>query len=157
VTGGRVPTLVPLVWQRWFLGWGLAPVLAMLAAVVLIRRQQLRASDPALLLHAARLAAVKINLTSMDAALQRADAPAFFAAGRHALQERLADLWQVPTESVDQQLVAEKLPQKNGAELRAIFAMAEKVIYAGESPPAQTLQQWQHRILAEMDRLESVT
>jgi hypothetical protein len=156
VTGAYAPTLEPVVWQRWFLGAALAPVALMLAAVVLIRRHQLRSGDTALMLHAARLAAVKINLESMSAALNRGDAAAFFTAARHALQERLADLWQVPAESVDQQLVAERLPEQ-GAQLQAIFAIAEKATYAGESPDAQELRLWQRRVLEQMDRLEAIT
>jgi hypothetical protein len=155
VTGRYAATLVPLVWQRWFIGATLAPVLLMLAAVTMIRRQQRRAGDPTLMLHAARLAAVKINLETMAAALHRGDSPAFFTAARHALQEKLADLWQVPAESVDQHLVAERLPQQEGAQLRAIFAMAEKATYAAESPGAQALQEWQRRVLEQMDRLEA--
>lgn len=156
VSGHRSATLVPLVWRRWFIGATVAPILVMLAAITLIRRQRRRAGDPELMLHAARLAAVKINLETMAAALHRGDAPAFFSAARHALQERLADLWQVPAESVDQRMVAERLPQQEGAQLRAIFAMAEKATYAGENPDAQALQAWQRRVLEQMDRLETV-
>jgi hypothetical protein len=156
VTRERVATLAPLVWQPWFLGSALTPIALMLAAVVLIRRHQLRASDPALVLHAARLAAVRINLESMAAALHRGDSTGFFSAARHALQERLADLWQVPAEAVDAQLVAQRLPGQAGADLQAIFAMAEKATYAGESPEAATLLEWQRRVLAQMDHLEVV-
>jgi BatD DUF11 like domain len=156
VTAERSATLEPVVWQPLFIAAGLAPVVLMLAAVTLIRRYQWRTSDPALLLHSARLAAVRINLESMTAALNRGDAPAFFGAARHALQEKLADLWQVPAESVDQRLVAERLPQQAGAELQAIFAMAEKASYAGESPDPSVLRQWQRRIQTQMDHLEAV-
>jgi hypothetical protein len=156
VTRERAATLDPLVWQPWFAGAVLAPVLLMLAAVTLIRRQQLRSGDPALLLHAARLAAVKINIESMAAALNRGDSPAFFTAARHALQERLADLWQVPAESVDQRLVAARVPGEDGAQLRAIFAMAEMATYAAENPGPQALQEWQRRVLTQMDRLEAI-
>lgn len=157
VTRERTATLAPLVWRPWFAGAAFAPFVLMLAAVTLIRRQQLRASDPALMLHSARLAGVKINLESMAAAMHRGDSAAFFTAARHALQEHLADVWQVPAESVDQQQVAQKLPGEEGAELRAIFAMAERATYAGESAETATLQTWQRRVLAEMDRLQAVT
>jgi hypothetical protein len=156
VTGERTATLEPLIWRPWFAGSVLAPVLLMLAAVTLIRRHQSRSGDPALMLHAARLAAVKINLESMAAALNRGDAPAFFSAARHALQERLADLWQVPAELVDAKLVGVKVPGEGGAELQAIFAMAEKATYAGENPGQAALQEWQRRVLTQMDRLEAI-
>jgi len=155
-TGGYAATLEPLIWRPWFLGATVTPIALMLAAVTLIRRHQLRSSDPALVLHAARLAAVRINLESMSAALKRGDTPAFFSAARHALQERLADLWQVPAESVDRQLVARQLPEAD-AELQAILTMAEKATYAGESLSAKALQEWQRRVLAQMDRLEAIT
>ena len=154
--GGYAATLQPLVWRSWFIGAALTPLVLMLAAVVLIRRHQLRSGDPALMLHAARLAAVRINLESMAAALNRGDTPAFFSAARHALQERLADLWQVPAESVDRQLVAQQLPE-GGAELQAILAMAEKATYAGENLSAKALLEWQRRVLKQMDRLEEIT
>ena len=150
VTREHYATLEPLIWRPWFAGSVLAPVLLMLAAVTLIRRQQQRNADPALMLHAARLAAIKINIESMAAALNRGDAPAFFTAARHALQERLADLWQVPAESVDQQMVAIKVPGAQGAQLLAIFAMAEKATYAAESPGAAALQEWQRRVLTNL-------
>jgi hypothetical protein len=155
-SGGYAATLQPLVWRSWFLGAALTPIALMLVVVTLIRRHQLRSSDPALTLHAARLAAVRINLESMAAALKRGDTPAFFSAARHALHERLADLWQVPAESVDQQLVAQKLAE-GGAELQAILAMAEKATYAGENLSAKALQEWQRRVLEQMDRLEAIS
>jgi BatD DUF11 like domain len=156
VTRERSATLEPLIWQRWFAGSALAPALLMLAAVTLIRRQQRRSGDPALMLHAARLAAVKINIESMAAAVNRGDSPAFFTAARHALQERLADRWQLPAESVDQKLIAERVPGENGVQLQAIFAMAEKAMYAGENPGAAALPDWQRRVLTQMDRLEAI-
>ncbi|HTV80244.1 MAG TPA: BatD family protein [Steroidobacteraceae bacterium] len=155
-SGRYTTTLQPLVWRPWFLGAALTPVALMLAAVMLIRRHQLRLSDPALMLHAARLAAVRINLESMSAALNRGDTPAFFSAARHALQERLADLWQVPAEAVDQALIAQHLPQQS-SQLQAIFAMAEKATYAGEQLGTKALQEWQRRVFEQMDRLEAIT
>jgi hypothetical protein len=154
--GGFVATLEPLVWRPWFIGSAVAPIVLMLCAVMLIRRRQLRSGDPALMLHAARLAAVKINLEAMSVALNRGDSVAFFTAARHALQEKLADLWQVPAESVDPQRLAERLPAAAGAELQAIFAMADQATYGRESAGAATLQQWQRRVLEQMDRLEAI-
>ncbi len=156
VVGGYAATLEALVWRPWFIGAAVAPVVLMLCAVTLIRRHQLRSADPALLLHAARLAAVKINLEAMAAALSRGDSAAFFTAARRGLQEKLADLWQVPAESVDSQRLAERFPDGEGAELQAIFAMADKVSYGGESPGTQTLQQWQRRVLEQVERLEAI-
>lgn len=156
VTGGYAATLESPVWRPRFIGSALAPVVLMLAAVTLIRRHQRRAADPALALHAARLAAVKINLESMATALNRADSPAFFTAARHALQEKLADLWQMPAESVDLRQVAARLSPQASAELRAIFAMAEQATYGGESLGAPVLQEWQRRVLAQMDHLEAI-
>ena len=153
--GGRSKaTLEPLVWRAWFAGSVLTPIALMLCAVTLIRRQQLRAGDPVLRQHAARLAAVRINLEAMDSALQRADPAAFFTAARRALQEKLADLWQMPAESVDPQQLAERMPAAQAAPLQAIFAMAEKAAYAGESPDAPALQAWQRRVLEQMKQLE---
>jgi hypothetical protein len=150
-----VRTLEPLIRRPWLLGAAVAPLVLMLAAVMLIRRHQLRLADPALMLHAARLAAVRINMEAMTAALGRADAPGFFSAARHALQERLADHWQVSAESVDRQMIGARLPQE-APELLAVFAAAEKVIYAADSPGAAALQDWHRRVLLLMDRLEAV-
>jgi len=156
VTGGYRATLESPVSRPWFIAAVLAPLILMLGAVTLIRRYQLRSGDPTLRLHAARLAAVRINLESMAAAMNRGDATAFFTAARHALQEKLADLWQIPAESVDPKRFAGQLPAPDMAELQAIFAMAEKAIYAGESPDAPALRQWQRRIQTQMDRLEAI-
>jgi len=154
VTAEHRASLEPLYRRPWFAAAALTPVLLMLATVSLIRRHRLRSADPALMLHAARLAAVRINLESMAAALNRGDAPAFFSAARHALQEKLADLWQVPAASVDARLIAAKLPGPPGAQLRAIFAMAEKATYAGMDPGSSALQEWQRRVQAQLDQLE---
>ena len=156
VTGGHTATLESPVLQPWFIGSAVAPLVLMLCAVTLIRRQQLRSGDQALMLHAARLAAVRINLESMAAAMHRGDSPAFFTAARHALQEKLADMRQLPAEAVDPQWLAEHLPAEDSTEIQAILAMAEKAIYAGESPGAERLREWQHRILMQMDRLEAI-
>jgi len=156
VTGDYSATLEALVRRPWFIASAVAPVLLMLCVVTWIRRQQLRSADPALALHAARLAAVRVNLEAMAGALNRGDSAAFFGAARHALQEKLADLWQVPAESVDTRQLAERFPDGQGAELQAIFAMAEKATYGGESPGVQVLQQWQHRVREQMDRLEAI-
>jgi hypothetical protein len=155
VTGGYSATLEGLVWRPWFIGSAAAPVLLMLCALTWIRRQQLRSTDPVRVQHAARLAAVKINLEAMAAALDRGDSVAFFSAARHALQEKLADRWQAPAESLDTQRLAEHFPEGQGEELQAIFAMAEKATYGGESPDAQALQQWQRRVLEQLDRMEA--
>jgi hypothetical protein len=154
--GGYAPTLAAVVWRPWFISSAVVPVVLMLCLVTLIRRHHARAADPALVLHAARLAAVKINLEAMSAALNRGDSAAFFGAARHALQEKLADLWQVPAESVDTRLLAQRLPDGAGAELQAIFAMADQATYGGESPGAPVLQQWQRRVFEQMDRLEAI-
>jgi hypothetical protein len=147
VTGGHTATLESPVLQPWFIGSAVAPLVLMLCAVTLIRRHQLRSGDAALVLHAARLAAVSINLESMAAALNRGDSPAFFTAARHALQEKLADMG--PSS-------AGQLPAEDAAEIQAILVMAEKAIYGGESPGAELLRAWQHRVLTQMDRLEAV-
>jgi hypothetical protein len=156
VSNAQASTLEPVVWRPWWVGAALTPIALMMAALLLIRRHQRRSGDPALMLHSARLAAVKINLESMSGALSRGDSVAFFTAARRALQERLADLWQVPAESVDQQLVAAQMSQES-VELQAIFAMAEKATYGGVGLTQQALQEWQRRILEQMDRLDAVT
>ncbi len=156
VTGGHTATLESPVLQPWFIGSAVAPLVLMLCALALIRRHHLRAGDQALALHAARLAAVRINVESMAAALNRGDAPAFFTAARHALQEKLADMGQLPAAAVDPQWLAQQLPAEDGAEIQAILAMAEKAIYAGESPGPEMLRAWQHRILTQIDRLEAI-
>ena len=97
------------------------------------------------------------NVESMAAAMNRGDAPAFFTAARHALQEKLADLWQVPAETVDAKLVAARISGEDGAQLQAIFAMADKATYGAETLGAQVLKEWQRRVLAQMDHLEALT
>jgi hypothetical protein len=147
VTGGHTATLESPVLRPWFIASAVTPLVLMLCAVTLIRRHQLRLGDAALVLHAARLAAVRINLESMAAALNRGDPTAFFTAARHALQEKLADMRQLSTAP---------LSAEDDAEIQAILAMAEKAIYAGENPGPEMLRTWQRRILTQMDRLEAI-
>ncbi|HTY94715.1 MAG TPA: BatD family protein [Steroidobacteraceae bacterium] len=154
-TGGVSRSLESVLWRPWFMGAALAPVILMMAAVTAIRRQRRRAGDPALRRQAAHRTAVRINLEHMASALDRGDSAAFFAAARRALQERLAERWQVSADSVDPQWVAGTLPPEHGAPLQAIFAMADKAVYGAESLGPQALQEWERRVLEQLKRLES--
>ncbi|HXJ21780.1 MAG TPA: hypothetical protein VMT03_16265 [Polyangia bacterium] len=90
-------------------------------------------------------------------AVRRGDAAALFAAGRRALQARLAGAWGVPPEAIASTDVARRLgPSGDG--IREVFDRADRLSYAGNRTEADLdLEPWPERISAELRALESRT
>jgi molybdopterin converting factor small subunit len=100
-----------------------------------------RANDPRRLQREATEKSVRESLAKMDAALKAQDAPRFFTAARQALQERLAEKWELPTSRVTVSEIRARL-NGNGEEIRSVFQTADEIAYSGRHFTVPDLQQW---------------
>jgi hypothetical protein len=145
-------SLRPLVLRPWFISVN-AVMLAGLALGAFIRRMRTRvANDPERLQREAAERAVNESLAAMDAALQAKDAPRFFGAARHALQERLAARWHVPASQVTIPEIRNRL-NGHGDEVSAVFKTADEISYSGKRFTAPDLQQWRDLVKNQLQQL----
>ena len=114
-----------------------------------IRRQR---SDPQRIATRKSERAENEALNQADAAARNGDAVAFFAAGRRALQTRLAAAWNCPAESLTVAELRQRLPSDSPA--LAIFRRADAMAYAPDSASDQfDAERWQaalNQALAEV-------
>lgn len=145
-------SLRPLVRIGWFLTanaivfGGLA-----LAAIALIVRRRI-AANPERLRHQAAEREIENSLAAMDAALAAKDAPRFFASARHAIQERLADKWELPAARVTLPEISNRL-NGQGEDLRRLIKTAEEVSYSGRRLDQSELVGWRDLVRDELDIL----
>ena len=150
--GGPCRDAGTLVWRPWFIGAAVVPVVLMLCAVTLdtapaAARRRSGAG--------AACGAPGRGQNQSRGHGRRNESgrlAAFFSAARHALQEKLADLWQVPAESVDAQLLTERFAAGAGG-IAGDFRHGRP----GHLRPAKvrarsSCRQWQRRVLAQMDQ-----
>jgi len=145
-------SLRPLVLRPYFIALNAAMLLA-LAIGALIRAVRTRqADDPRRRQREVAETAVRESLLSMDAALQAGDAPRFFDAARHALQERLAVKWHVPISKVT---IPEIRTRLNGhaAEVQAVFQTADEIAYSGIRFSAPDLRLWRDLVKKQLHQL----
>jgi oxygen tolerance protein BatD len=110
---------------------------------------------------AARRLRARISAEEREAraAAARGDAAALFAAGRKALQARLAAGWHVPPGAIAAADVERRLGERGGR-IREIFERADRVQYTGDRASVaedDDLEQWPERISAALRALESTT
>jgi len=141
VTGRTISSMHPLVLTPWFLTLNAMMIIAIVfgAAFRWLRRR--RANDPHRLQREATDKSVRESLATMDAALKTQDAPRFFTAARHALQERLAAKWELPASRVTIPEIRARL-NGNGEDIRAVFQTADEIAYSGRQFTVPDLQRW---------------
>ncbi|HKR54377.1 MAG TPA: BatD family protein [Chthoniobacterales bacterium] len=141
VTGRAVSNLRPLVLTPWFIAINVL-VLTVLAFGMLVRwLHRRRSNDPQRLRREATEKSMRESLAKMDAALRAGDAARFFTAARHALQEKLAAKWKLPTSRVTIPEIRARL-NGNGEEIRCVFQTADEIAYSGRKFTLPDLQQW---------------
>ena len=111
------------------------------SSLVIRRIRARRANDPKRLERLARKKAVNDWLAAMDEALDREDAPQFFQSARRALQERMAEEWQVPASRVTIPEIRARL-NGEGEEIRAVFQTADEIAYSRKPISAPELRRW---------------
>jgi hypothetical protein len=87
----------------------------------------------------------------MNDAIRASDAPAFFAACRHAVQERLGERWGLPAPAITLADIRKRLPE--ALELQRAFATADAVAYSGQSYTKDELRSFQQMLQRELDSL----
>jgi hypothetical protein len=151
--GSFVSTLRPLIFVPWFIAMQAAAVMALIADLLLHRRQKRLAQDPERARDRATKAALREQLAAMDEALAANSAPAFFSAARHAVQEQLGTRWQLPASQVTSAEINRRL-NGEGADLRNLFAVADDIVYSGRRIPAAELQHWKDTVMHQLRNLE---
>jgi len=143
----------PVAFAPWCIALQGLTMMALVIVFLIHRRRQRQARDPRRARERSVEAAIREELAAMDEALAANSAPAFFSAARHAVQERLAHLWKLP---VSQVTVAEINRRVNGQgdDLRALFAIADSVIYSGQRVLPGDLERWKHIVIHHLRRLE---
>jgi hypothetical protein len=150
-TGPVHATLEPLVRRPvfWALPGSLALATALLAGAGAWRRSARRASR-ARGLDVDR--AVDAAALQMREAASRRDAPAFFAAARTAVQQRLGAAWGIAPEAVTPADIRARIP--GSSELVALLEHADRVTYTGTGAH-ESLDRWLALAERELAHLEA--
>jgi len=146
--GAPHPLAAPVATRAWFLLLQLVPLAGLAAGALWLTRSDRLRADPVHLRRVAARRRVEGELAQMERAAQAGDAPAFFAAARRALQERLARDPERSAESLtlaELEGLLEERPELRD-ELRAIVGRADAVAYSGEQMLAAHLHEWLKRV-----------
>lgn len=150
--GRFVRSLQPLVLRPWY-PWAVAAPLVLLGAGLWMARRRERAL--AVSGDRANEVALRESLDSLERASRTGAVTAFFIAARHALQERLAQIWQIPPHAVTLAEINARW-QDAGSEIRAIFQAADQAAYAGAGFASVDLAHWRQVVLAQLKQMEKL-
>jgi hypothetical protein len=92
----------------------------------------------------------------MDRAVEQGDAPAFFAAARGALQQRLGARWHVRPEAITQAEIAGRLDGVQAERLRLVFDH-DASRFSGMDTAQADLAAWRDIVNRELQHLEGTT
>jgi hypothetical protein len=153
--GSFVSTLQPLFLRPWFiilnvLVWG-----ALAAVFCSLRRRARLTADPRLARARQADRAIHDQLIEMDSAIQHAQTPAFFAAARRALQQRLGERWDLPPETITLTEINSRL-NGHADGIRPVFQMADQVAYSHANLPAGDLAGWKRILNEQLKELETL-
>lgn len=155
VLAGATANLRPLVLRPWFLIFNAALLLALVVGAIFRTVRARRAQDPQRLEREASEKAVSESVATMDAAVAAKDAPRFFDAARHALQERLGAQWHIPASRVTIPEIRARL-NGHGEEVAAVFKTADELAYSGKRFTAPDLQQWRDLVKSELQQITHI-
>jgi hypothetical protein len=153
--GSFVSSLQPVLFQPWFIAVQGVPVLALIIGFAAQRRRERLAHDPQQARNRAAQSHVREQLAAMDQALATNSAPAFFTAARQAVQEKLAQRWQLPSSQVTLAEINRRL-NGDGEDLRTLFKVTDDVVYSGQRVPPAELGRWKDVVLNQLKRLEEL-
>jgi hypothetical protein len=145
----------PTLLQPWFIGLQALPMLAIGLGFHLHRRNVQRRDDPSSFRNKQADRAVAGALVSMERALHASDVPAFFAACRQAVQERLGARWGLPPPTITLADIRRRLPA--AIELQRTFETADAVAYSGQTYTQEQLRSLQQTLQRELDSLRGET
>jgi hypothetical protein len=153
--GSFVSSLQPVLFAPWFIAVQGAPVMALIAGLLIQRRRQRLAQDSERTRNRAAKADVQEQLEAMDLALAADNVQAFFTAARQAIQAGLARRWQLSANQVTSAEINRRL-NGDAVDLRRLFAVADDVVYAGQRVPAEELHRWKDIVLLQLKQLEAL-
>jgi hypothetical protein len=144
VTGARVDSLIPPIFQPRFVG--LSSVLALLfgGGWAALRRRERDARDTERQRQRARSQLTQALLAKMAASSTDGDAAGFLNAARSALQLTLGARWEVAPEQITEDLIEAQLAGDDKDDIRQIFALADEANYSGDNVQAADFERWTH-------------
>jgi hypothetical protein len=154
-TGGTVANLRPLYFQPWFVGAQSTLALGFAGSLIFLRRRQRRANDADGARRREASGAIGRCLAEMEAASAAGDSLHFFQSGRAALQQKLATRWHVAPASITIAEIDTRL-NGDGADIRRIFALADKAAYSGEHLTTGDFQKWKETIRDQLKQTEEL-
>jgi hypothetical protein len=152
--GQFTSTLRPLFLQPWFLTANVLAWVGLAAVFYSLRRHARRTGDPRIARARQAERAIHDQLAVMDSAMEHAETAAFFAAARRALQQRLAERWGLPPETITLTEINARLNGEADG-IRPVFQMADQVAYSHENLPAGDLAGWKRILTEQLKQLET--
>jgi hypothetical protein len=153
--GRFVSSLQPVFLRPWFTGVIVAPLVLLGFSLWILKRREHLASDPARAQDTLNTAALRESLKGMESAMKVGATRTFFVYARHALQERLAQLWNMPPHAVTVAEINMRL-RDAGADVRSVFQAADQVAYAGGALSPTDLSRWREVVHEQLKRLEAL-
>jgi len=150
--GKFVGSLQPIVFRPWY-PFAVATPLGLLGVGLWYANRRARRTAEAN--DAANGVALRESLDRMDRASQSGAVTTFFVCARHALQERLAQIWQLPPHAVTVAEINARL-QDAGVGIRAIFQAADQAAYAGHGSAQIDLSHWRQVVHDQLKRMENL-
>jgi hypothetical protein len=92
---------------------------------------------------------------AMSLAVHHQDAAAFFSAARQALQLQWGAVWDLRPEAVTLPVIAQRDPEM-AARLAPLFALADEVMYSGQTTQKVDLAAWEQQVRDELRQLQPV-
>jgi hypothetical protein len=135
--GARANSLLPLYLQPRFLAIPSLLTVALVGGWAMARRRK----DWSATLSRVNSKAIKRVLVQMERAARSGDEAAFFNSARSALQEALAERWQVSPEQVTMAEIESRVGTE-GDELRQLFALADESKYSGHGLHDVDFSRW---------------
>jgi hypothetical protein len=152
VTGHPARSLRPLALAPWFIMLNALTAALLIVGTIGRSQRRRRLNDPERLQREAAEQSINESLAKMEAALKTQDAPRFFTAARHALQERLAARWHVPVSHVTIPEIRSRL-NGNGEQIRSVFQTADEIAYSGRRFTTPDLRQWRDVVKSQLQEL----
>jgi len=150
--GRFVGSLQPVVLRAWYPFAVAAPVgLLGIGLWFARRRARVRAETS----RAATELELRESLDRMDRASQAGAVTTFFISARHALQERLSQIWHMPPQAVTVTEINSRLKEA-GTEIRTVFQAADQAAYAGHGFTPVDLSHWRQLVHQQLKLMEKL-
>ena len=154
--GPVLANMKPLYQQGWFIAAQTGTSLAFLSVLGIAAVRRHRQVHPEIALLRKSNKAIAEQLVKVEDARIQHDVPAFFAAGRLALQFKLTQHWSGRPEAITTEEVVRRLSPEMA--VAHFFAMADAVEFASSRPDPEALDSWRRNLeqaASEIDGLST--